>query len=274
MPGWLRVAAMRCQERLHRFGKTIEDATSFLLEHLENAEKSCGLADLLVEFGESAPRIGMTKRRLRFYRLNVGRLIEVLGPKKIVSQTKTKEIDAFLEGLAGLAPKSRNDIRRMLVSFFNFAKKRGYTPENPVPNSIQFREIETPVGILSPDQIANLLEAAAGTPLLPFVAIGAFAGLRRAEILRLDWSEIDLEENFIEVTAAKSKTASRRVVTILPCLREWLFPYAKLSGKVIPWCVPEAWEALFHARTRAGIYRVAAQRLTVFVRELSSRRVQ
>jgi integrase len=141
----------------------------------------------------------------------------------------------------------------MLVSFFNFAKKRGYLSENPVTAAVQFREVETPVGVLTPDQTRALLHAASGTPLLPFVAIGAFAGLRRAEIFRLDWSEIDLEENYIEVTAAKSKTASRRVVTIQPNLKAWLLPYAKASGKVVPWCVPIAWQELFDARNRAGI---------------------
>jgi integrase len=68
--------------------------------------------------------------------------------------------------------------------------------------------------------------------LLPYLAIGAFAGLRAAEIQRLDWSEIDFESGLIEVTAQKSKTAQRRFVTMQPNLREWLLPVLKRRGRI------------------------------------------
>ena len=70
--------------------------------------------------------------------------------------------------------------------------------------------------------------------MLPFWAIGAFAGLRRAEIERLTWSEVDFDADVIEVKASKSKTASRRLVTIQPNLREWLAPYRTRIGRVCP----------------------------------------
>jgi integrase len=70
--------------------------------------------------------------------------------------------------------------------------------------------------------------------MLPFWAIGAFAGLRRAEIERLTWSEIDFDADVIEVKASKSKTASRRLVTIQPNLRAWLALYRTRIGRVCP----------------------------------------
>ena len=70
--------------------------------------------------------------------------------------------------------------------------------------------------------------------MLPFWAIGAFAGLRRAEIERLAWSEVDFDAGVIEVKASKSKTASRRLVTIQPNLRKWLAPYRTCIGRVCP----------------------------------------
>ena len=58
--------------------------------------------------------------------------------------------------------------------------------------------------------------------------------MRRAEIERLAWSEIDFDADVIEVKASKSKTASRRLVTIQPNLREWLAPYRTSVGRVCP----------------------------------------
>jgi integrase len=113
------------------------------------------------------------------------------------------------------------------------------------------KEIDAPPGILTVQQTARLLEAAS-PELLPYIAIGAFGGLRRAELERLDWSEIDFESGLIEVTAKKSKTARRRFVRIQPNLREWLLPVRKHKGNVTPG--EATFEKLFdEARTAAGI---------------------
>jgi integrase len=68
--------------------------------------------------------------------------------------------------------------------------------------------------------------------LRPFLAIGAFAGLRTAELHRLDWSEIDLDRGFITVAASKAKTRRRRLVPISKNLKLWLKPLRKKSGPV------------------------------------------
>ncbi len=66
------------------------------------------------------------------------------------------------------------------------------------------------------------------------LVIGAFAGLRDAEIKRLDWSEVDLVGGHLEVKAGKAKSARRRLVDIQPNLAEWLRPYSGNSGRVVP----------------------------------------
>src|SRR5207237_5884983 len=93
-----------------------------------------------------------------------------------------------------------------------------------------------PPEIFTVDELRALLEAAAAQApdVLPVLAIGAFAGLRDAEIKRLDWSEVDLARGFIEVKAAKAKSARRRIVPIQPNLTEWLRPYAAMKGSVAP----------------------------------------
>ncbi len=82
------------------------------------------------------------------------------------------------------------------------------------------------------------------------MAIGAFAGLRRAELERLDWSEILFDADLIEVTAKKSKTARRRFIKIQPNLREWLLPVRKHKGKITPANFRKHFDAL---RTAARI---------------------
>src|SRR5206468_1819624 len=128
---------------------------------------------------------------------------------------------------------TRNNFRRVLIVAFNFARERGYSAGNPAEKSARAKVIESAIGILTLEETVRLLESAA-PELVPYVAIGAFAGLRRAELERLDWKEIDLQSSLIEVTAKKAKSARRRFVKIKPNLLLWLKPYAKSHGLVTP----------------------------------------
>jgi integrase len=138
----------------------------------------------------------------------------------------------------------------LIVLAFNFAVKGGYAADNPAKKTDKAKEHSGDIGILTVAQAARLLESA--TPdVLPYIVIGLFAGLRRAEIERLDWSEIDFESGLIKVTAENSKTAQKRFVTMQPNLREWLLPVRKHRGNVTP-C--ETFRQVFdQARIAAGI---------------------
>jgi integrase len=134
---------------------------------------------------------------------------------------------------------------------FNFARNRGYCVENPAAKSAKAKVVEAVPGILSVEETSRLLEHAP-EKLVPYIAIGAFAGIRRAELERLDWKEVDLQSCLIEVTASKAKSARRRFVKIKPNLLQWLKPYAKPSGPVTP---SNHRKLLERARRAAGIQR-------------------
>jgi len=97
----------------------------------------------------------------------------------------------------------------------------------------KFKEKSGDIEIFTPQEIAQLLTYSR-PEMVPFLAIGAFAGLRSAEIERLDWSEVHLADRFIEVKAAKAKTASRRIVPITENLAKWLASHAETEGRVVP----------------------------------------
>ncbi|MCX6923423.1 MAG: tyrosine-type recombinase/integrase [Verrucomicrobia bacterium] len=131
-----------------------------------------------------------------------------------------------------LSPQSYTNFRRVLSTFFKFAVARGYAVDNPLDGAerVKVRNGES-IQIFTPAEIARLLMAA--TPdFLPSLAIGAFAGLRSAEIERLTWQDIDLVARLITVGASQAKTGSRRLVPVSDNLAAWLDPYAGRQGRV------------------------------------------
>jgi integrase len=243
----LREMAQDCAERLSAFGKTLQDATNFFVAHLKASQKSCTAVDLVRELLAAKKADGASKRYLSDLRSRLARFAAAFNGQTVATITAA-QIDDWLRGL-NLSPISRNNYRRVLIVMFNYAIQRGYGTSNPAETTAKAKVIGEAPGILTVVQTARLLEAAS-SELLPYLSIGAFAGLRRAELERLDWSDVHFDSELIEVTAAKAKTARRRFVKMQPNLQAWLLPPRKRSGKIAPSNLRKTFES---ARIDAGI---------------------
>jgi integrase len=243
----LRVAAARAHEKLAPLGKTLDEAVAFYLDHLAKVQRSVSLSQAMTELIENRRTSGASEVYCYDLSLRLGRFCREF-PDRNTEEIKTPEVDDWLAGL-NFAPVTRNTFRRDLRTLFSFCMDRGYSSTNPIDRTRIAKEIAQPVGILKVQELAQLLVAAPAS-LIPYIAIGGFAGLRSVEIERLDWSHIDLESGLIEVTAKNSKTARRRLVKVLPNLHAWIAPYSTLTGPVIP--LNLRW-LLADARERAGI---------------------
>ncbi len=150
-------------------------------------------------------------------------------------------IAAFFEDLEDLAPRTRNHFRQTLRHFLKWCVKKdflakGHSLSDELENeSVVAAEPE----IITPAQYRTLLESCS-PDMLPHIAIAGFAGVRRAEILRLTWKDVwktkgdtDSPDGYIEIPARKAKGGrDRRLVPIQPALAEWLTPYRQATGTV------------------------------------------
>jgi len=233
-------------EELAKYGKSVQDAISFYLDHLRAQERTVPLDTAITELVESRRTGGKSAEYCYGLKLRLGRFGKDFTGRSAGSLT-AKEIDAWLVGLKAL-PATRNTFRRDVQTLFSFCVKRGYSKENPALGAEIAKEIDKPPGILTVDEAKRLL-ACCGADVLPYAAIGMFAGLRSAELEKLDWTEVDLASGFIEVKAHKAKTGRRRLVKIADNLKAWLEPLAQPTGVVAPIGLRKRFEA---ARRRTG----------------------
>jgi integrase len=223
------------RNKLAEYSKTLSDAVEFYVDHLERVRRcKITVAQLAAEVLEAKRKDGRSAKYIDMLRLYFKRFCQNFG-NRLIADITVEEVDTWLRDLPG-SPKTRADYRANIGVLFSSAAQRRMIDFNPVTFTAKPKLIDRPPEIFAVDELQALLEVAQRDEpsVLPMLAIGAFAGLRDAEIKRLDWSEVDLVRGHIEVKAAKAKSARRRLVPIQPNLAAWLRPYSGMTGGVAP----------------------------------------
>ena len=157
-----------------------------------------------------------------------------------VDEIEPSQINAWLAGL-DCAERTKKNIRDCLKHFFKWCRARGYLDKDTdlLADVQDFRKRKRgKIHTLTPDELSKLLKAVEA-PLLPYIALRAFAGLRDSEATAIDWRNIDLDGGWIEITeevakASDDENGTRRLIPIRPCLKSWLTDHAKKAGRLCP----------------------------------------
>lgn len=240
-----RAEYLECVAKLEPFGVGLREAVEMLLPTLAARRQTVPVKKAVAAMLKAQRSDGASRRHLEDLRSRLGQL-ERAFPGRPLAGLSTVELDGWIRGL-GVGAVSRNNFRRVIASLFAFGLARGWCAENPATALARAKVAAGMVGILTPTQTTELL-ASAPADCVPALAIGAFAGLRRAELERLDWREVRLAKGLVEVTAGKAKTARRRFVPIRENLGAWLAPLARAEGPV---CPPN-WRKRFDATRQAA----------------------
>lgn len=197
------------------------------------------------EFISAKESAGRSTRHMEDLRCRLGRFADYFGCP--FSSVTVADVERWL-GLMGVGHRTRANYLTATTSLVRFAERRGYIGKGALDLSLIERgKTHTEVAIFTPQEFKALLHGARAD-LVPYIAIGGFAGLRSAELCRLAWEEIGRDH--IDVKAAKSKTRQRRLVPILPALAKWLEPL-RSEGKICH--LEEPWHVLKDYASKAGV---------------------
>jgi integrase len=192
------------------------EAERRLEQGLPATDKAVTVEQLFDEWLESV-RLRRSAGTLRYYKQIVANHILPEVGKWKVSALQPKDVDRLVAKAAdaGLSSSTVGRVRSVLVSALKFGISRRYCSRNVtsetegVPQA--FKEGRT----LTPEQARRLLDAfrtnerwgAAFTTMLGL-------GLRRGEVLRLQWRDIDLDRGSLTVRGQVKTRASVRTVDL------------------------------------------------------------
>jgi len=145
----------------------------------------------------------------RYRELAKGQIVPHLGAHKLqrLKPEHVQQWHGVLVGL-GLAPRTVGHAHRLLRLVLQCAVKNGTLTRNVAtvhrPPKVEDAEIE----ILSAEQIGDVRAKLEGHTLLPIVELALATGMRRGELLGLQWGDIDLDAGTLRVERSLEETAA------------------------------------------------------------------
>ena len=188
----LGVDALRQQEQTVTFEKAVEAALAARRERRTRT---------IYDFRYFTKRFmrrckGLAKRRMR----------------SITPQECSQYIETAFD-----TPRQRQKARLILSGVFGTAVRCGWCSSNPVARVEAPRVVETPVPVLTPqeiEQITTTAESYENGSCAAAVGMMLYAGIRPHEVARLHWELVDLQGQSIYILPQHSKTGGARRVSI------------------------------------------------------------
>jgi integrase len=212
-------------------GGSIVDAARFYSERRPTQDATILVRDAVEEFLVAKQSDGVGNRYLQDVRSRLRRFAKAFPlPLSLITSAL---IETWLRQVAK-HPRTRNNFRQHIVTLFRWARDRGYLPREAQTEAERLplaKDRGSDIEVFSPSAMEILLNAA-DEILRPYLAIRAFAGVRDSELRRLTWENIRFEQGVIEIRAGQAKTATRRLIPILPNLRAWIAPYKGRTGRI------------------------------------------
>ncbi|OFV90135.1 MAG: hypothetical protein A3G76_12560 [Acidobacteria bacterium RIFCSPLOWO2_12_FULL_65_11] len=210
------------------YGRTRRDVSDRLTRELRAAQEGEIIADARQTVARFLARwlrdvAGSRVRPLtyRSYENAVSRyVIPHLGPRRLVQLTP-EHVQAWLSALErdGVTAARRLYLRSLLRNALNTALRWRLVVRNAAVLVDPPRTVTHEIRPLTPEQAQQLLMVADGTPLEALVTVGLSCGLRRGEMLGLQWTDVDLDGATLQVRRALQRfggdAAARR-----PLLKE------------------------------------------------------
>lgn len=198
-------------KRHYIYGETVREVTQQLLSLQQQVEKGRTVEELANEWWEQAQTY-LALQSIKPYKPRYELFVDMLGTTPI-NELTPKDISTVLKSLVakGYSHKTVSNQRTVINQICAYAIEQGDLTINPcapvpIPKSAKPSVKVTSAG----DTVERIIAANPDKWLFPFIAL--FTGLRKGEILALQWKDIDFERKLIKVTKSIAYNGDRPIV--------------------------------------------------------------
>jgi len=219
-----------CEEKLGG-SVPLMDAVDFYLAHNRNVQTSLDARIVAEQYLDAQRRETRSDRHLQTIEYHLDHFKKAMH--KPIRSITADDIDQYLT-TCGHTGRTRKNYRITLIAMFNWARNKGYVSGVKTAAELSQRPnvIHTEPGILTPSELRKVLTKA-DEQIIPFLVIGAFCGIRHAEIRRLTWGNILWDDKLIVLSRSATKTKKRRTALIKPNLMTWLERWKDREGLIV-----------------------------------------
>jgi integrase len=134
-------------------------------------------------------------------------VVPTLGTRPI-QKIQASEIDELYIALEKrLSPRTVHHVHTVLGACLKAAVRKGLITSNPIARAEAPSPGESNHGMaLDEQQLRTLVQGFKGSVLFPIIAVAAFTGMRRNEVLALRWSDLDATNKTLRIERAVEET--------------------------------------------------------------------
>ena len=146
----------------------------------------------------------------------------------------TDDLNSFLRSIPSL--RYRHNHRANIKAFFKWALTKNYVRYMPqytgtVADGTQIissKHFQKTPDIYTPEELKRLFDEAHWT-MIPWLIAANYCGIRKAEIARLHWDDVDWDEGAFVLKTEITKTSNRRMAYFPPGVKDGLKKVAVLA---------------------------------------------
>ena len=242
--------------KLKDTGKTVDDVFQWFFKTYKNQPPAPPAAQLVEGYRGELVRLNRTRQHISESAIIVAGLFASVPKLENVSR---KTVLPFVTQ-NGYSPRTQQKRLVIIKAFLEWCVANRYLDSNPLSgaaNRIRIAKVETKeILTLGLPEVTRLLRAAyhpEHRPMLGWITLALFAGVRPQEIARSAKQSLNLEEGVFRVIAKASKTSQTRVIELHPTAVTWLKFWESTVGPDEPFVVKGHRERWSRLREDAGL---------------------
>lgn len=186
------------------------------------------LVDRYVRAKQSQGRLNALSAGHNRSRLNT--LVEHFGADRPAADLTREDVEEWLGSLVHMKASSRSTYLSSAKTFTRWASGRGCMPLDPCGQIDAIRRPRTVPRALSAEQVRAIFEACEDARDRAIIWLMVGCGLRRIEVARLDWGDVNLESRTMVVNG---KNSDERELPLPATVYDALSTLPNRSGPVI-----------------------------------------